>query len=277
MSICQYLDQFYKIAVDSIKPAVYEFQDGFVINGDSLSEEVIEEIKKILSNVPTKKCSLITTDPPYGKIVSDEWDNPNLSQEEFASWLIKILNTYDPLLNNGAAFYMWGGIGIPEYRPFLEFLSRLENESNFEVANLITWAKKRAYGTSNNYLFTREECAYLVKGDAKHPKKFKIPLLDTLRGYEGFNKKYPAKSPYLRRTNVWTDINELFSGKIHPTEKPPVLYEKMIEVHTKPGEYVIDMFAGSGACGVACKNLNRKFILVEKDKEYVRKIVERLS
>lgn len=98
----------------------------------------------------------------------------------------------------------------------------------------------------------------------RRPNVFNVPLLEDKRGYAGYNPDYPAKSEFKRRTNVWTDITELFRGKIHPTEKPSRLAEVMIEVSSKPGDLVIDLFAGSGSTGVAAEKLGRSAILVEK-------------
>ena len=44
--------------------------------------------------------------------------------------------------------------------------------------------------------------------------------------------------------------------------------ENLIEVLTNEGDTVLDLFMGSGTTGVACCNLNRKFIGVELNKEY---------
>ena len=58
------------------------------------------------------------------------------------------------------------------------------------------------------------------------------------------------------------DIPQLFSGNTHPTEKPPKLFEIPIMAHTKEGDYVVDLFGGSGACAIAAQNCGRKFALV---------------
>jgi site-specific DNA-methyltransferase (adenine-specific) len=58
-------------------------------------------------------------------------------------------------------------------------------------------------------------------------------------------------------------------GKIHPTQKPVALFEYLIKTYTNEGDLVLDNCAGSGTTGVACKNLNRKYILIEKEKEYI--------
>lgn len=55
---------------------------------------------------------------------------------------------------------------------------------------------------------------------------------------------------------------------IHPTQKPVPLLEYLIKTYTLEGETVLDFTMGSGSTGVACKNLNRKFIGIEKDKTY---------
>jgi site-specific DNA-methyltransferase (adenine-specific) len=55
---------------------------------------------------------------------------------------------------------------------------------------------------------------------------------------------------------------------LHPTQKPVALMEYLIKTYTNEGETVLDFTMGSGTTGVACKNLNRKFIGIELDKEY---------
>ena len=113
-------------------------------------------------------------------------------------------------------------------------------------------------------------------GDRKKPRAFNIPLLDQKRGYAGYNAKYPAKSEYLRRTSVWTDITEIFRGKEHPTQKQQRLHEVMIETSSLFGDWVIDPFAGYGTTGFAARTLGRSFVLIENDTEYVRQMLYRM-
>ena len=54
----------------------------------------------------------------------------------------------------------------------------------------------------------------------------------------------------------------------HPTEKPITLMEHFVKIHTNKGDTVLDPFMGSGTTGVACVNLGRNFIGIEKDKHY---------
>lgn len=56
--------------------------------------------------------------------------------------------------------------------------------------------------------------------------------------------------------------------RIHPTQKPVILMEYLIKTYTNENETVLDFACGSGTTGVACENLNRKWIMIEKEEKY---------
>jgi len=64
---------------------------------------------------------------------------------------------------------------------------------------------------------------------------------------------------------------------IHRTQKPVDLLEWLIKTYSNENDTVMDFCMGSGTAGVACKNLNRKFIGVEKDKEIFEKAKNRIN
>jgi DNA modification methylase len=74
------------------------------------------------------------------------------------------------------------------------------------------------------------------------------------------------------RSDIWSDVTEILRGKVHEAQKPLRVMEIPIEVHTDPGETVLDPFAGSGTTGHAARRLERKFVLVEKDPEIFEKM-----
>ena len=235
-------------------PGSYALQ---VIRGDCF---------RIVERWPKGCIDLVVTDPPYGGILDATWE---WDQSWDGSAYDNLANLLGHILIPGGTAYVWGGIGKVQNRPFLSWLGRVEY-SGLRLHDLITWTKKRAYGKSNAYLFTREECAMLVKPHSDQtlhdcrPKTFNVPLLDEKRGYAGYNAKYPAKSEFLRRTNVWSDVTELLQGKIHPAEKPSRLAEIMIETSSNPNDLVADLFAGSGSTAVAAHKLGRRCVLIEK-------------
>lgn len=65
--------------------------------------------------------------------------------------------------------------------------------------------------------------------------------------------------------------------KCHPTQKPVELLEYLILTYTKEGDLVLDNCMGSGSTGVACKNLSRRFIGMEKDANYFQVAKDRIG
>ena len=64
---------------------------------------------------------------------------------------------------------------------------------------------------------------------------------------------------------------------MHPTQKPVELCEYLIKTFTNEGDVVLDNCMGSGTTGVACKNLNRNFIGIEKDSKYFEMAKKRIE
>jgi len=63
----------------------------------------------------------------------------------------------------------------------------------------------------------------------------------------------------------------------HATQKPTALIEWCLKYYSKEGDTILDPTMGSGSTGVACKNMNRKFIGIEKDEKIFNNAVERLK
>lgn len=100
------------------------------------------------------------------------------------------------------------------------------------------------------------------------------------REYEDLRREYED----LRR--VWNnDIDAkdvlsfpIISGKtIHPTQKPDAIIHYLLERSSKENDIVLDCFSGSGTTAVACHNLHRRFICIEKDPDYYAASVKRLE
>ena len=77
-------------------------------------------------------------------------------------------------------------------------------------------------------------------------------------------KRYPKN--IIKYSKYNKECNQLNRG--HPTQKPVEVLEYLIKTYTNEGELVLDFTMGSGSTGVACMNLNRKFIGIELDENY---------
>ncbi|KAF1693385.1 DNA-methyltransferase [Pseudoxanthomonas koreensis] len=96
---------------------------------------------------------------------------------------------------------------------------------------------------------------------------FKAP--DDLKGF--------VFEPQMGLTNVWQDIDFYAEDRIHRTQKPVRLIERLIRASSRPGQVVLDPFAGSGSTAVAAKALGRRSLSIELDPEMAAKANARLA
>ena len=117
---------------------------------------------------------------------------------------------------------------------------------------------------------------------AKNPKSytFNVEAIDRIPymapSLVGKEKSARGKIP----TDVWWQTIVPTNGKErtgYPTQKPLAILERIVKVHSNPGELVVDFFAGSGTTGVAAAKNNRKFALTDANPEAVQIAAKRLT
>jgi len=117
---------------------------------------------------------------------------------------------------------------------------------------------------------------------AKNPKSytFNVEAIDRIPymapSLVGKEKSARGKIP----TDVWWQTIVPTNGKErtgYPTQKPLAILERIVKVHSNPGELVVDFFAGSGTTGVAAAKNNRKFALADANPEAVQIAAKRLT
>lgn len=85
-------------------------------------------------------------------------------------------------------------------------------------------------------------------------------------------------NPITGITDVWDDIDFYADvHRIHPTQKPTKLVERMVLASSNSGDVVLDPFMGSGTAGVICKQINREFIGIELDPQYFELAKQRIE
>lgn len=81
-------------------------------------------------------------------------------------------------------------------------------------------------------------------------------------------------------TDVWWQTIVPTNGKEktgYPTQKPLPILERIIRVHTDPGDVVLDFFAGSGTTGDAAKRNGRGYVLIDENPDAVEVMKKRLG
>jgi len=116
----------------------------------------------------------------------------------------------------------------------------------------------------------------------KHPTDYTFNLYASDRipymapGLVGPEKAARGKTP----TDVWWHTIVSPTGKEktgYPTQKPLGILERIIRVHSNPGETVLDFFAGSGTTGLAAARNNRNYILIDQNPEAIALMQQRLN
>lgn len=233
--------------------------------------------------IPTlnQKFNLLLTDPPYGNIVDEKWDFINDYYGFTKSWL-SLIN--DKLLDT-ASLIIWCSIG-EKSSSLLDIAKYLKE--NYLFKDMIVWNKQRGRGNRRGPLFTREEILWATKTkDYIWNTKFQY---SEDKYHESWIKRLKKEdNPYKRLTNVWNDILEpsiekvkLYGANVdrkplHPTEKPLKAIERIINLYTNENDWILDCFGGSGTTALACKNLNRNCVIIEKEQEYIDNINKRIE
>lgn len=99
-------------------------------------------------------------------------------------------------------------------------------------------------------------------------------LLKFQMDYSEVNFTY---NPQMGYTDVWTDINFYKEDRIHSTQKPEKLIERLVLASSNEGMLILDPFMGSGTTAVVAKKLKRNFIGFEIDKQYRKEAIKRLE
>ena len=224
-------------------------------------------------HLPEKFVDLLVLDPPYN--LSKSYNGRLFRQkaaENYEAWFQDILDMVKPTLKNDATVYVcadWKTSTI--IAPILE--------RNFHLRNRITWEREKGRGAKANWKNNTEDIWFCTLGDdyyfdvdaVKVKRRVMAPYRkngqpkDWQEGEDGnFRMTHPS--------NIWTDITVPFwsmpENTDHPTQKPEKLIAKLLLASTRPGDFVLDPFLGSGTTAVVAQKLGRRWAGMELDPEY---------
>lgn len=229
---------------------------------------------------------LVVADPPYNISIA-KWDEFKTKEKyfEFMKNWIKIV--YKKMKNDSSIFLYNNEYNSALLIPILE-------EVGFEFKNWITWVKRDGMASAKRrFVNSQEVILFFTKGNPKfNYNDIREPYLNEERIKHAFEKGilkngkrwFPNPNGRLK-TNVWEDTSHRQVNKIngknkkasHPTIKPLSQLEMIIKSASDENDLILDIFSGSGTTSVACKNLNRNSIALERDSKYINLIKERLK
>ena len=161
-------------------------------------------------------------------------------------------------------------------------------DAGFILKDVITWNKGkapfRAQKVSN--IYEQRELPLDYEGDWRlgNLSPYCEPIVYMFKPYKvgtTITNQFMENKLGCFDANILTrniiDVSSLRKNSNHPTEKPVELMETLVKLVSVEGSTVLDMFSGSGSTGVACVNLNRKVIVIEKDHHYFEVGSERVK
>ena len=237
-----------------------------LIHGDCLIE---------MQNILDNSVDMVLCDPPYGT-TSCKWDS--IIDLDLMWKQVKRL-----IKPNGA-------IVMTASQPFTTLLIssnikdfkycwvwHKDKPSNFALANKQPMKYHEDIAVFNAKIYykqvTRGHTPMAGQASYGRTSNGSVPQLAVVDRYKG--GKTTRNPSSIQKFNTCKHNSTDKSG-YHPTQKPVALMEYMIKTYTKEGETVLDFTMGSGTTGVACKHLNRNFIGIELDEDYLQIAKERI-
>lgn len=211
---------------------------------------------------------MVFADPPYflshgrhtiqsGKIVSvnkGEWDKLRgfSSVYEFNKiWLSLVRDR----MKDNATIWVCGTMHN------IFSIGQALTELNFRILNIIVWKKPNPPPNLSCRVFTHSsELIIWARKEQKVPHCFNYEIMKQLN-----NNRQMKDVWELPVAANW----EKSCGK-HPTQKPLSLIKRIILASTKSNDLILDPFAGSCTTGIVANLLNRKFIGIDQEKDYLQ-------
>lgn len=209
---------------------------------------------------------MIFADPPYflsndgftcqnGKMVKvnkGDWDKSK-GAEENHKYNIAWLSACQKVLKKDGTIWISG----TQHNIF--DIGFALQQLGFKILNMITWEKPNPAPNLSCRYFTHSTELLIWAGKSEKSKHtFNYDLMREENGGKQMKSVWSFTAP---------KNNEKTFGK-HPTQKPLDLLNRIIKASTSKGDIVLDPFLGSGTTAVSCILNNRKYIGIEKEKEY---------
>lgn len=213
---------------------------------------------ELMKDIPDKSIDLVLTDPPYlmnnhgGQDQADKEFSRKLTTKKHIDFICNdfdwenTFNEFIRICKKVNLIIFCSNAQISRTMKFFE-------DKNYSV-NLLIWDKPNPIPLCNGKLISNLEYIIFVKEKGAYFNNL-LSSNEKLKTY-----KYPAPR-----------------DRIHPTEKPIKLFEHILRLLSKTDDLILDCFSGSGTTAVACHNLKRRFICIEKDYDYWKASCERLE
>lgn len=226
--------------------------------------DAIEEMSKLADN----SVDLVVADPPYN-LGKDYGNNQDIKAwHDYEMFTISWLKEANRVLKEAGSIYVFMGV-----RFISKMYTILEESFNFQFNSWITWHYTQGMGRKNGFSPRHEDILYFNKS-----KVFTFNL-DAVR----VPQKYYRSVNNMAGANpgdVWQFSHVHYCSaerEDHPTQKPEALLQRIILASSNPGEIILDPFVGSGTTCKVADVLDRKWIGIDINPDYIAMSQKRIA
>ena len=209
--------------------------------------------------------NMVLTDPPYNvdyEGAAGKIQNDNMSSDRFRSFLRAAFCNIKAALKAGGVFHIW--FSDSEAYNFRGACM----DAGLTVRQQLIWVKNNATLGRQDFQHQYESVLTGIGLDDSEDDLHEAALYGWKDG--------EAHSWYKKRKE--RDVlffDKPTASKEHPTMKPVLLFDYEMRCNTKPGDYVLDLFAGSGTTIIAAEQNGRTAFCMEYDPKFVDVIIDR--
>ncbi len=216
-----------------------------------------------LQFIKSDSVDLIITSPPYEDVMGAGYGAKSkdvLFLKLYSDFLDKVFKEYKRILkDNGQIFFNIKSKTLKKRLLTPHWIEFTDGFQNLNFKSYIIWKYAGSFDSTKSRFHLDYEIIYhLSKGDDIY-----------------LNENCGIHDPL---SSVWyVPHNIKKEERVHPTQMPEALVERILAVASKPEDTVLDNFMGSGTTGVSCKKRNLKFIGIEINKnnyELAKKRIE---
>ncbi len=264
--------------VEKIKKPKVKAGDLYQIGEHRLLCSDSTDLKSVQILMGSKKANVVLTDPPFN--ISLSYDrgiggkrhyggdvDDNKSDADYGDFLRKALTNGLSVCEKNAHIFTYCD------QRYIWLLQTLYQELGVANKRVCLWIKNNATPTPQ-IAFSKqyEPCIYGTIGRPYLSEKV-LNLTEIMNAEVGSGNR--TLEDILDMIDIW--LVRRLSGKEyeHPTSKPPKLHEKALRRCTKPGDIILDLFAGSGSLMVAAEQLKRSTFLIEQSPVFTEVILRR--
>ena len=234
-----------------------------IINGESISE---------MKKLDSESIDMIFADPPYFmqtegilhrvegtefRGCDDDWDKFN-SLDDYQTFTTNWLTECKRLLKPNGTIWVIGSMQC------IYVIGSIMQNLGFWLINDVIWHKTNP---TPNFTGSRLNNSHETLIWACKNKHSKFTFNYKTAKFINENKQMPS----VWRFSVCSGnerLKDKNGQKLHNTQKPIKLLERIIAISTKQNDLILDPFAGTMTTGAAAKKLGRKYIMIEREKIY---------